>query len=259
MPTSLAEGHVADGDLIRLMDGEMDAAERGRVEAHAGACPECAARLHRLHRRSARLTGILLAADPEAPPAPTTPDELTLRRGRVRRDPAAPAQRQWLRAAAVVALLLGVGIVASPLRAVVADWLGAQWERIAAAGAEEPAPPAAAPADAVVPGTRVQFTPQGAVFTVEVETAQAAGAVELRRAEGGTATAQQVGGAGEPADLLVLPAGVRIHSVPGSTADYRITVPASVRTVRVRVGGSRETVLTADEVEAGTRVEVAGP
>ncbi|HEV2147719.1 MAG TPA: hypothetical protein VGR37_09985, partial [Longimicrobiaceae bacterium] len=104
----------------------------------------------------------------------------------------------------------------------------------------------------------VQFTPQGTVFTVEVAAPQAGGAVELRRAEGATATAQQVGGGTEPADLLVLPSGVRIRNLPGATADYRVAVPASVRTVRVRVGGGRETVLAAEEVEAGARVEVGG-
>ncbi|HEU0077504.1 MAG TPA: hypothetical protein VFQ76_07625, partial [Longimicrobiaceae bacterium] len=98
---------------------------------------------------------------------------------------------------------------------------------------------------------------QGAVFTLEVAAPQAAGAVEVRRAAGSAATAEQTGG-GEQAELLVLPSGVRIRNAPGATADYRVTVPASVRTVRVRVGGGRETTLTAEEVVAGARVELGG-
>lgn len=78
----------------------------------------------------------------------------------------------------------------------------------------------------------------------------------MRRAADAAATAEQSGG-GAQAELLVLPAGVRIQGAPGATADYRLTVPASVRTVRVRVGG-RETTLTAEEVEAGARVELGG-
>lgn len=263
MPTSLAEEHLSDGDLVRLLDGELDAEERARVEAHAAGCEACAARLRRLRRRSARLSGILLASDPQAPPAPVqAPDELALRRAsRDRQAHSAPAPRPWLRVAAVVVLLLAAGVVASPLRAVVAEWLRTQWERIAAPGAGAPAPAAEAPA-APAPerspaGARVQFTPQGTTFTLDVAVPQGAGSVEVRRAAGTSATAEQTGG-GAQAELLVLPSGVRIRNAPGATADYRVTVPASVRTVRVRVGEGRETVLTAEEVAAGARVELGG-
>ncbi|HLL46986.1 MAG TPA: zf-HC2 domain-containing protein [Longimicrobiaceae bacterium] len=263
MPTSLAEEHLSDGEIVRLLDGETDAGERARLEAHAAGCEACGARLRQLRRRSARLSGILLASDPEAPPAPTeVPDELTLRR--MRRAGEArpvPARRPRLRVAAVVALLLAAGVVASPLRAVVAEWLRTQWERIAALAPRPAAPAAQAPASSSAEpagsGARVQFTPQGATFRLEVAVPQAGGAVEVRRAAGASATAEQIGG-GEQADLLVLPSGVRIRNAPGATADYRVTVPASVRTVRVRVGEGRETVLTADEVAEGARVGLGG-
>ena len=254
MPTPLAEGHLEDGEFVRLLDGELDAGEAARAEAHAAGCEPCARRLGQLRRRSARLSGILLASDPATPPAPAL-DELTLRRAaRERRSVAAP--RLWLRAATVAALLLAAGVVASPLRAVVADWLRTQWERIAP-GAEAPAPavaPAASPSGPAS-GARVQFTPQGTVFTLEVAATQAAGALEIRRAGGATATAEQLGGAPQ-ADLLVLPAGVRIRNAPGSTADYRVIVPATARTVRVRIGEGRERVLTAEELAGGARVEL---
>jgi hypothetical protein len=103
----------------------------------------------------------------------------------------------------------------------------------------------------------VQFTPQGTTFTLDVAVPQGAGSVEIHRAAGASATAEQTGG-GEQAELLVLPSGVRIRNAPGATADYRVTVPASVRTVRVRVGEGRETVLTAEEVAAGARVGLGG-
>ena len=257
MPTPTTEGHLADEHLVRLLDGQLEAGERPRVEGHAERCEACGARLRQLRRRSARRAGILLASDPAAPAAPApTPDELALRRAR--RAGGVPAARPWLRAAAVVALLLAAGLAASPLRAVVAGWLRAQWERVAAPDARPDAPAVEAPIAGAEAGSgaRVQFTPRGATFTVEVAAPQAAGVVEVRRAAGAAATAEQTGG-GAQAELLVLPAGVRIRGAPGATADYRVTVPASVRTVRVRVGG-RETTLTAEEVEAGTRVVLGG-
>jgi hypothetical protein len=263
MPTRLTEGHLSDDSFVRLLDGELDAGERARLEAHAAGCEACAARLRQLRRRSARLSGILLASDPEIPPAPAeVPDELTLRRmRRAREGRGTAAPRPWLRAAAVVALLLAAGVVASPLRAVVAEWLRTQWERIAAPDARDAPPPAevsAGPSSKpTAAGARVQFTPQGTTFSLEVAGPQAGGSVEVRRAAGASATAEQTGG-GEQADLLVLPSGVRIRNAPGATADYTVTVPASVRTVRVRVGEGRETTLTAEEVAEGARVELGG-
>ncbi len=195
MPATLTEGHLSDDELVRLLDGQLEARERPRVESHSARCDACGARLRRLRRRSARLTGILLASDPEAPPAPArAPDELTLRRMRRARGIAAP--RPWLRAAAVAGLLLAAGVVASPLRAVVAEWLRTQWERVAAPDAPGAAPAAeapAAPAGQPAAGARVQFTPRGATFTLEVAVPQADGAVEVRRAAGPSATAEQTG------------------------------------------------------------------
>jgi hypothetical protein len=263
MPTRLTEGHLSDDSFVRLLDGQLEAGERAWAESHAAQCEACAARLRQLRRRSARLSGILLASDPVAPPAPTeVPDELTLRRMRRAGEArSAPAPRPWLRVAAMVALLLAAGVVASPLRAVVAEWLRSQWERITAPDPRVAAPPAEAPAAALAEpagsGARVQFTPKGATFSLEVAVPQAGGSVEVRRAADTSATVEQTGG-GEQADLLVLPSGVRIRNAAGATADYRVTVPASVRTVRVRVGNGRETTLTAEEVEDGARVGLGG-
>lgn len=266
MTTSLAEGHLSDGDIVRLLDEELDPGERARVEAHVTACEECSRRVRGIRRRSARLGELLRSSDWEAPPAPvavpvTAPevsrDELARRRARRERERrTAPAP--WLRAAAIVAVLLGVGIVATPLRAVVADWLETQWERIVAPGGREApaAEPSAAPAEPA-PGSRVQFVPQGSVFTLEVAARQAGGAVELARSDARQAVAEQVGG-GTPADLLVLPSGVRIENDPASSASYRVVVPEHVRTVRVRVGDAPAMVLSAEEIAGGERVELGG-
>lgn len=252
--TSLAGEHLPDGEIVRLLDGELSPAEREHAEAHAAACEACGARLRQLRARATRLAALLGESDWKVPAA-EVPDELALRRAR--RAGAALRARPWMRAAAVVALLLGMGVVATPVRAWVAEWVEEQWSRLFPPR-EEAAAPVALPSGGPRAGSRVQFTPAGETFTLELTAAQAGGAVEVRRAGTALATAEQVGGA-TPAELLVLPAGVRVQNSAASTASYRVTVPASVRIVRVRVGSAPPVVLDAARLAAGARVELRAP
>lgn len=258
--------HLSDGELVRLLDGECDPAERERAEAHTASCEPCAARLARLRQRTTRLAQMLERADFPVPHAPApadageeAPGVIPLRR---RPGPAAsPAGRPWLRVAAVILVALGIGVAASPARAWIAQWIA---ERLAAdrAGSGDPAP-SAPPAQAVPTAppaavAQVQFTPAGSEFTLEVAHRQAAGAVLLERSAGPNATAEVVGGTGG-ADLLVLPAGLRIQNAPGSAAEYRVSVPAGIERVRLRVGGGRTRVVeTAGLSAEGERIELAG-
>lgn len=43
-------GHVDDGTLNALLDGEMEAAEAAEVEAHLAGCAACAARFEEARR-----------------------------------------------------------------------------------------------------------------------------------------------------------------------------------------------------------------
>jgi hypothetical protein len=159
----------------------------------------------------------------------------------------AEAGRPWLRAAAIVLLVLGVGVLATPARA----WVAALVAELFGGG--DPAPvetPAPAPAVESAPETqaasRVEFVPAGSTFSIDVANAQAAGGLTLQRAAGETAVAEIVG-AGS-ADFLVLPSGLRIQNAAGASAEYRVSVPAGVRRVPVRVGGREMATVDVREI-----------
>jgi hypothetical protein len=101
----------------------------------------------------------------------------------------------------------------------------------------------------------VQFTPAEAEFTLEFASRPSAGAVIVERTGGSQAVVEMLQG-GDEAELLVLPAGVRVRNTPASTSDYRVRMPASVHTLRMRIAGGAPTVLRGDAIAAGTRVEL---
>lgn len=258
MPTWLVDGHLPDGEMIRLVDGEVDREERGAAEAHLAECAACGRRLRQLRARSLRLGSLLRESDwevpPAAPPVSAAPaaqggDELA--RLRARRGQAA-RPRAWMRAAAVALLLLGAGVAASPLRAWIVEWAGERWAALVGGAAESDAAPAA-PSAALPAGSRVQFTPRGDALTVEFASRQEAGTLEVATGGSGQVVAEQVGGS-EPAELLVLPSGVRVRNHPASTAGYRITVPPGIRRVLVRVGGGPPVVLAPERLADGARI-----
>ncbi|HEX8696096.1 MAG TPA: hypothetical protein VF746_27010 [Longimicrobium sp.] len=247
----LTGAHPDDGVLLRLLDGEEDAPGAGE---HVAACAACRERLDALRRRGARLAAVLARADfpvPDSAPAVPSPDARVIP---LRRPERSAAMRPWLRAAAVVALLLGIGVLATPARARVAAWVSERWGEVFGrqAGAPAPAPPSApAPAPAAAPAAAsVRFVPAGSTFTVEVEHAQGAGGLTLVRVAGENATAEVAAG---EAELLVLPAGLRIRNAAGSAAEYRVGVPAGVRRVTVRVAGGRTTTVEASRIGAEGR------
>jgi len=257
-PTPTTGAHPEDGVLLRLLDGEADAAEQAAAAPHAAACAECRARMDAMARRRERLGALLARADFPVP-ASSAPEPGVIPLHARRRE-AAPA-RPWLRAAAIILVVLGVGAVATPARAWIARWITEAWESVT--GDEAPPAPAPAPAPAPEPAeqtaaAQVGFVPTGAELTVVVAHAQDAGALTVAAAPGESATAEVVGGTGS-ADLLVLPAALHVRNAPGSAAEYRLALPSSVRRVRVRVGEGRETVVNMAEVgDAGRRVELSG-
>lgn len=266
IPTAAGE-HLEDGVLVRLLDDQADASEAAEVRDHLAACAGCRSRLELLRRRGATLSRILARTDFAAPsmsastpmPMPTAgparpdgADVIPLRR------PAPMAQRPWMRAAAIVLVALGVGVLASPARAWIARWVS---ERMAAvsgtpdAGGERPvaAPMPVAP----LPGSSVRFTPAGDEFTLTIAHAQAAGTLTLAPVNGAEVVAEVVPGTGD-AELLVLPAGLRVGNEPGAAAEFRVGIPASVRRVRLRVGAGPERVVARGEMGEEMRIGLAG-
>ena len=55
---------------------------------------------------------------------------------------------------------------------------------------------------------------------------------------------------------LVSEAGLRILNTPGSTASYRVLLPSSITSVRVRVGAGAPVEVTAEDLSNGWVVEL---
>jgi hypothetical protein len=175
--------HLGDDDLVRYMDHQLDHGAMRVTGVHLRTCPACAERLEALKQRSA-LASDWLALLPEV-----MPDDnkravalAAIDRARFRRRPDRITQAAWMKAAAAVALLLGVGLATEPGRAVVArgvvslsgahagpvattlvQWLGQEKalhpsRTLAAAPAP---PPAAAPARSL-PGGDMRMAPASA-------------------------------------------------------------------------------------------------
>jgi hypothetical protein len=236
--------HPDEVALLGLMDGALDPAAHAAADAHVGACAACGAELELLRRRMRRLEEVLARTDFPVP-ATRVPGARVI--------PLRPAFPGWMRAAAVLLAVAGAAALATPARA----WLAERWTALSGVQAKPaPAPrPSAAPAPVAEPPTAyVRFAAAGPDFSLHVQHPQRGGALRLRTGSSSAATAQVVAGTGT-ADLLVLPAGLRIGNAPGSSAEYAVVLPPSVRTVAVRVGGAPPVLYRAPELGgAGVRV-----
>jgi anti-sigma factor RsiW len=205
--------HLDDGTLVRFLDRECEAEEQTAVRGHLDGCEACAGRLARFDAGSTAFSAALQAADGQTPRA-------------VR-----PAPRWGLRAAAAVLILLGIGVSVRPVRAWIIQRAGAVWTALA--GGFAPAAPAvpAAPAE-----TSVSFVPSDGAFTIELSGRPAAGRLVVEAVAGDTARATVLDGSGAEA-LVVLPSGLRISGPSGSSARYRVLLPARLGPVRVLIGG----------------------
>lgn len=232
-----AERHLADDELVRQIDDELDPAEVDRVEAHLAGCGRCRAALAELEVLSARFSAALPLAD-RVPHVPTVAADRAPAVAQ-RRSRAWVASPVW-RAAAAIALLAGLALAIAPVRAWMAERLG-----LATRPAEEaPAVMESGGNDSPDDGLRIAFVPEGDRFVVRVSQPQSTGSLTLAAAAGDSASAEIAGdrpsagtveGASVAADLLVLPDGLGIRNDASSTADYRVTVPGGLTRVEVRV------------------------
>lgn len=237
--------HADDAELVRLLDDE-GGEEMARTAAHADGCVECGARLARLRHSSAALRRLIEQGESAVAVPDLTLDQLLARRSAASpstRTPAAAgvrrparwqplAERPWLRAAAVVALLLALGLGAPPVRAWVLERLGDAAALLRGDTAPEaPVPSPAGPDDG---SAVVSFEPASAAFAVDLRHAQRGGRLVVRLHDGPLATATVVDGG---AELLVRPGGLAIGNAPESESSYVVTVPAGLERVVIRLGG----------------------
>ncbi|HEV2131657.1 MAG TPA: zf-HC2 domain-containing protein [Longimicrobiaceae bacterium] len=242
--------HLTEGELVQHLDGELSAADRERVLAHAATCGECVERLRALQAQSDAFAELVVRL-----PAPRYGE---LRRARTltvlkRAETQASARRRsgsrWpLRAAASVAVIFTAAFTVEPVRA----WMMEQWEGLTTPTAIERAGPLAANETTWEASPQIAFEPVGEVFVLELRHPQRRGTVTLRVADVPQATAQVVGRRAE--DLLVLPNGIRIENAADASADYLLTLPAGLRLVRLRPGSAPEITIPLDGVAARTLV-----
>jgi hypothetical protein len=160
--------HLGDDDLIRYIDHALDHEGMRLGGVHLRTCAECTARMEGLRRSSDAVHGWLALIPGEPDPARRDAARAALEQARFRRRAAGPVGSAWMRAAAAIVLLVGLGMATEPGRAFVAngivraagrdpgpvatrmvEWLGQrkQLERRTLAVREtRPAPPPAADA-----------------------------------------------------------------------------------------------------------------
>jgi hypothetical protein len=213
----VSAGHLDDGELIRLLDGECSFEEQARITSHLATCATCTQRHQELVGLTQAVTAALVRGDQPARSA-------------------RPPKPRWhldaFRAAAVL-LAVSVGVAAAtthPVRA----WLSARWADLRATVGSP------APSGTDSPGTTtVRFVPATSTFTIELVARQDAGVLTIDLSADTIASATVTsGGRGE--ELVVLPEGLRIVNRPDDKSSYDVRLPGRVTQVMVRIAGAPE-------------------
>jgi hypothetical protein len=236
---------MTDAQLFSLLDG--DTPSSGFPAAHLGTCAECADRLRVMRLRWSRLGALLEATD--APLGGVLPPTLAeLRRHRARGSRGSTRYPPW---AAGIALVIAAGVMASPLRAWVVDWVSDHWAAVAGSAARSPRTP---PAPIVV--EQGLYFPAGRELVLDFDAPQTEGEVIVSR---GDATDVYVGlrsrGAVDPVQLT--PSGLRVRNRMESAVSYRLVLPAHVAVFHLRVAGRTAATRQAEELrQVGERLRI---
>jgi hypothetical protein len=113
--------HLGDDDLIRYIDHALDHEGMRLGGVHLRTCAECTARMEGLRRSSDAVHEwlSLIPADPD--PARRAAAQSAMERARFRRGATGPIGSAWMKAAAAIVLLVGLGMATEPGRAFVAN------------------------------------------------------------------------------------------------------------------------------------------
>ncbi len=234
---------MTDAQLFSLLDGDTPASSF--AAAHLATCAECADRLRVMRLRWSRLDALLEATD--APLGGVLPPTLAeLRRHRAR---GSTRHARW---AAGIALMIAAGVVASPLRAWVVDWVSDHWAAVADSAARSPRTP---PAPTVV--EQGLYFPAGRELVLDFDAPQTEGEVIVSR---GDATDVYVGlrsrGAVDPVQLT--PSGLRVRNRMESAVSYRLVLPAHVAVFHLRVAGRTAATRQSEELrQVGERLRIS--
>lgn len=224
--TEAAAPHPTDGDLVRLLDGET---EDPALEEHLEACDGCRRRYRRIAGWSREVGRALDAVDPLVAERAAADRET---------DAAGTGVRRWMRVAAGVVVLVSAGLAFQPVRA----WVVDRAERVARhLGLVERTGREAGAGES---GASIAFVPEGRRLLIQVEAPQAEGKLEVVAGRGdGRVRASVVGREADAEDpapaFAAFPSELRIRNGTGSGASYRVSVPASLEELEIRVGGRR--------------------
>lgn len=234
--------------LSEYLDGELESGERERLERHLAGCAECTLALEELRRVVA-----FARALPDRPPAGDLWPAIArdIRPGNPIRHPGIappgtaairrrPSRLVGLAVAASLALVVVLALTGGPATSRIAERLAEIThlpigQRAARAPELHPAP---------APIVR-HLVPAGDELVLEFERHQLQGALEVRVAQVDRATIQVTTG-GQVDTVLVTPEGFRVRNSARSATDYRVTVPARLVSVAIRVGDPQDVYVIHD-------------
>lgn len=257
---------MTDAELIRYLDGELVDAESEALSARLAAEPGLSERLDTLRRRSARLSVLLAEADPTDLEVHRSAHAILATLRESSRQRVLPAASQpWfrrapvaMRAAAAIALLLGLALAVPPARAWVVERVREVAEALGLTSPSAPVPEASPDVSGAQPvGAEVGVTFTVAPGTFEVQVPQPVGNLILRRGDGATGSAEAPGVPG--VSFVVLPGGLRIEGPASASASYVVTLPAEVTSVRVRVGDGLSVLHSLPAAGEELRIDLASP
>jgi hypothetical protein len=239
--------HLDTADLVRIVDGQLDADEQRTAEQALEQCVVCRTGARRVHDRTTRLSAVLADAD-WTPPARALAD---IRGGHA----AAAASRAAGRrarvriAAGIAVLLIGAALVTTPAAAWLARTAASAWSAIT--NGAESTPPAAAPGDAAASQHAFDYVPDAGELTLRIA-ATARGSVRLESAAGDRLTLHIL--RADAPEVLLLPREVRIAGVSSAAATHRVRVPRQVTAVRVVIDGSEPVVYPRGRIDEGVTI-----
>lgn len=246
-------GHVSEEDMLRHVDAQDDERARAHIRAHLQECAVCTREVARLRSLSTTIHRRLAKLDSTPPEALLPRSFRQLRAGSTKSRAPAPRRPRlaWSVAAAVFLIAL-VSVVASPLRAWLADQVGGS--RIGLALPAETVPPArptqesSRPEGELLPG--LEFEPESAELRIEFLTSQEQGELLVRTA-GKYVQLEVLNPHPAHESMLLLPSGIQVRNARGSVASYRLTLPAKVQTVRIRIGERPPLILSSASLGPG--------
>ncbi|CAN5784454.1 hypothetical protein BH23GEM8_BH23GEM8_10130 [soil metagenome] len=249
--------HLADSDLLRLIDVRATANDIVRLRSHLHRCSRCTARFTSLRERTSHLSALIAQIEvPDGFPYPSMPE--TAAADRENRDAGNGwiLVTRWIRAAAVFVLLLAPLLIIQPLRATVASWIGVRWTELATIF-ESPPSRVTTPAESNDAGSTIWFT-VGEELLVTIDSPQSNGGLLLQPVRGSAGSVSVLGGSGDEI-LHVTEFSLRIQNSRESVGTYEIGLPSSVSRLQLRVGRYAPIILSTPEWEEGYTMSLQTP